>query len=640
MLKKLLYILIFFILSFNTFTLAQETYNVTSVNFDTSNSLIFLTSPDTMTTSNMSNIKLVKLENPKRAYFDIDSAVLTCPSQNWFFNKGEVKRVTVAQFSTKPNIVRVVLYLADNFNASNISFYRVSNNLVIKYKNNPICSEEYFQTVYKDDKVSSSSYYENLSISNDELSNINSAAQSLSKEDMLKQIQNSFGQVDANSQNASIIKNLKLKTKYYVNSITPKENGFLLSGFGTMTVERPMILASPSRIVYDIPNAIVNPAISNKKFTSKSDVIQVAQYNQNKSRVVITTEEPSKYLPIFSSDTQSIFFSKESSVDLASLFNKTNDILSYHMQKNGNNNHNLILAFNSPVVFSVKRSATAMTVYLYNTLRYNEKTLLETVKTSAFEGMKIDLLPKVGVKLTIPIDRTYISYCALGADGRALKLTLKGNISTTSNTPSTTVTTKQHSTGNTKTVVLPLSNIPKCKGKKNVVLDAGHGGTDYGAMRAGINEKDINLDVVLKTQAILKSKGVNVYLSRSTDVFVPLSQRTAYTESVSPQLFVSVHVNACSKPEIYGIETHYYHDNSLELANVLHSKLVNNVDSKDRGIFKSKFYVINHTTVPAVLLEIGFISNDNERNELVSEKRKQQTAKAIAEGIIKYLNEN
>ena len=76
------------------------------------------------------------------------------------------------------------------------------------------------------------------------------------------------------------------------------------------------------------------------------------------------------------------------------------------------------------------------------------------------------------------------------------------------------------------------------------------------------------------------------------------------------------------------------------MANTLHLKLINNIATKDRGVFRSKFYVINHTTVPAVLLEIGFISNYEERTALLSDERKQKTAKAIAEGIIKYLNEN
>ena len=65
--------------------------------------------------------------------------------------------------------------------------------------------------------------------------------------------------------------------------------------------------------------------------------------------------------------------------------------------------------------------------------------------------------------------------------------------------------------------------------------------------------------------------------------------------------------------------------------------MIKDIDTKDRGLLKSKFYVINHTTVPAILVETGFISNEEERNELVTEARKQKTAKAIAEGIIEYI---
>jgi N-acetylmuramoyl-L-alanine amidase len=68
----------------------------------------------------------------------------------------------------------------------------------------------------------------------------------------------------------------------------------------------------------------------------------------------------------------------------------------------------------------------------------------------------------------------------------------------------------------------------------------------------------------------------------------------------------------------------------------MHAAMLNNINSKDRGLFKSKFYVINHTSAPAVLLEIGFISNPQERSQLVTESRKNSTAKAIAEGIDAY----
>ena len=102
---------------------------------------------------------------------------------------------------------------------------------------------------------------------------------------------------------------------------------------------------------------------------------------------------------------------------------------------------------------------------------------------------------------------------------------------------------------------------------------------------------------------------------------------------------MSIHINASVKSEINGIETHYYTDNGYNVAKVIHKELMNNVEAMDRGLFKSKFYVINHTEAPAVLLELGFISNEQERSSLNSDKRQMDSAQAIADGIVNYLVE-
>ena len=160
---------------------------------------------------------------------------------------------------------------------------------------------------------------------------------------------------------------------------------------------------------------------------------------------------------------------------------------------------------------------------------------------------------------------------------------------------------------------------------------------DYGAIREGINEKDITLDVTQRVASILKSKGYKVALTRVDDKYVSLQERVEFSENEAPEIFVSIHVNSAVAVEPKGIETHYYHDYSKELAKTVHAHLIKGIDTKDRGLFKSKFYVINHTTVPAILVEMGFISNDEERAALVTDSRKQKTAKAIAEGIIEYI---
>ena len=129
-------------------------------------------------------------------------------------------------------------------------------------------------------------------------------------------------------------------------------------------------------------------------------------------------------------------------------------------------------------------------------------------------------------------------------------------------------------------------------------------------------------------------------MTRESDDTVSLQQRCVITNNEKPEAFVSIHVNACESPNASGLETHWYTDQSLELANTIHSSLVKNINSPNRGIIKSRFYVIHHTEVPAILVEIGFISNDAERYQLLTEERKEATAKAISSGILKFLSSN
>ena len=136
----------------------------------------------------------------------------------------------------------------------------------------------------------------------------------------------------------------------------------------------------------------------------------------------------------------------------------------------------------------------------------------------------------------------------------------------------------------------------------------------------------------------LRSKGYKVVLTRTDDTFVSLEDRVSISENEKPEVFVSIHVNSATSNDPEGYETHWYHDNGKHLAEKIQRNFAKELpNANDRGLFKSKFYVINHTTAPAVLCEIGFISNDNERNELITNSRKQKTAKAISEGIIEFL---
>ena len=617
--KKFLVILLFsaiYLFTFINRTVAEELYKFTSANFDTSNSMIVLSAQDTKDNNIVQNIKLIKMSNPTRAYFDIDSSIISFPKQDWVFNSGPIKEVKINQFSINPCKVRVVLYYDDNFNPDKIKFVKIKNNIIIKLKENKFCDDDYFQNTYRDEHSSSSDFYEYLTISTPVSSNDN----------IVGQIQDAF-----NTQTEQIFakKELKLNTKYYLNNVNIKQNGILLNGFGSVTVERPMILQNPSRIVYDLPNTLVDTKLRNKEFKiNENESVKIGQFSVNKARIVILTDAVSDYIPIYSSDNQSFIIADYKKTNNTTLYSSSSNINGYNKAKIDKLTEDLILKFEAPVVHGLDRYNDKLILYLYNVAKYNETIFKETFKNTFFEDAQIDLMPKIGLKLTIPLEQDSLVSTYLGADARSLKVRIKQS-ATAKQTPQQTImlnpTTTQTTTSN---------------GKRKIVIDAGHGGADAGAVGGNIKEKDITLDISKRVEALLKQKGYEVKMTRVDDTFVSLEDRVNISEAYSPDIFVSIHVNSSVKPEITGVETHYYHQESMSLAQTVHSSMASAIQSPNRGLFKSKFYVINHTTAPAILVEIGFISNSAEREQLVGEKRKQATAKSIADGIQNYFKQN
>ena len=571
----------------------------------------------------MPNIKLVEMENPKRVYFDINSAILTMPKQDWTFNSQGIKQIKISQFDTNPNIVRVVMYLDDDYSASNIKFLRIKNNIVLHFKNSICQNNNYFQNTYRDEHSSSSDFYEYLTVTTPAIQ------QPAPQNDIAGQIQQAFNStMEQASQmlNTREKKELRLNTKYYIDKITPKHNAVLFNGFGSVTLEKPMILTNPSRIVFDMPNTLAAMDIRNKEYKiNDTDSVKVGQFVVNKARVVIQTNNVDQYIPIYSSDNQSLLIANKDRIEKSSLYTNTGDMIAYSHKKTDDKTSEMTLSFSHPVVHGLDRTNDKLILYLYNISKYNDYTFKNTFANTVFSDASVTLLPNIGMKLTVPLEVNTLVSTYLGADGKTIKVVTKA--------PKTTTPKAAATKG---AVTVPVIIPP---GKRRVVIDAGHGGTDHGAIRDDTSEKDITLDVSKKVEDMLKKQGYAVLMTRPVDSFVSLADRVAMAEKFNPDIFVSIHVNSSVRPEITGIETHYYHQESLNLAQTVHSSLASAIDSKNRGLFKSKFYVINHTTSPAILVEIGFISNDNERAQLVSEKRKQATAKAIVEGVNNYFKQ-
>lgn len=624
---------------FQTLVATAEPSKVMSLNYDDTSSLVFINIMQSDEVPS-SELKFSKLENPNRIYFDIDNSILIGGKQQLVFEKSTIKEIRLSQFTTNPNVVRTVITFEEGFDTSKIKLMNIDGNIIVKCSN-LMFKNDYFNAIY-DEKAPNLAYSSIIANSqviqkvaipqNSETSANNSVVADIQKAFENSTLNNSNGKTYDSVVSIDLSSNLKLRTKYYINGYNIKNGGLLISGLGQITASRIFTLDSPKRIVVDLPNTFVDKKIRNKDLKicpdgSCKDSAKIGQFEYNKTRVVVTTENPEKYIPIFSGDAQSLLVINADKLKHTDLVNTVSNLGKAYVKKIDNKTNELILSFTQPVVHSIIRDKDSLTLYLFNVKSYNEQDLIKTLNNTYYKPFTLSLLPQIGVKTDMKINKDDIVKIEQGIDGKALKIT----IATSSNN---SVVKDNKITKSTPIITAP----PKKEVIKNkVVLDAGHGGSDYGAIREGINEKDITLDITQRVASILKSKGYKVALTRADDTYVSLQDRVEFSEKETPEIFVSIHVNSAVAVEPKGIETHYYHDYSKELARVVQNHLIKDINTKDRGLLKSKFYVINHTTVPAILIETGFISNEEERNELVTDSRKQKTAKAIAEGIIEYI---
>lgn len=176
------------------------------------------------------------------------------------------------------------------------------------------------------------------------------------------------------------------------------------------------------------------------------------------------------------------------------------------------------------------------------------------------------------------------------------------------------------------------------KGQYTVVLDAGHGGSDPGAQSLnGKWEKEFNLSVVLKVQKILANDSrINLVLTRSGDTYPTLEDRSSLANSLNADLFLSVHANSYT-PATNGTETYYTRAESLAFANAMHAAVAPATGLKDGGVRSKNLHVTRETKMPAVLLEIGYLSNKTDNAALWNDDFQNRVAQAIANGLKQYL---
>jgi len=217
---------------------------------------------------------------------------------------------------------------------------------------------------------------------------------------------------------------------------------------------------------------------------------------------------------------------------------------------------------------------------------------------------------------------------------------------------------------------------------KKVVIDAGHGGTDPGATgRTGTKEKYITLDLAKRLSSMLAADGIEIVMTRSSDKFIPLEQRAEIANDSGAELFISIHANANRVKSMNGFEVYYIipdaddskrasysathasldldkgcfasdsltlktilwdmiytnsRAESIRLASFIDRTIARNLNIKILGVKGANFHVLRGTRMPAILIEVGFLSNYDEERRLKNSYYRQQIANAIAEGIEGY----
>ena len=211
--------------------------------------------------------------------------------------------------------------------------------------------------------------------------------------------------------------------------------------------------------------------------------------------------------------------------------------------------------------------------------------------------------------------------------------------------PPITPTVPRPTTTRRPIMTIPRTNQPPIgrsrvpNSRVSVIIDPGHGGKDPGAIGiGGLQEKDVILPISIRVAQILQQNGVQAVLTRNKDYFVSLKGRVDMAERGNADLFVSIHANSVglSRPDVSGLEVYYY-SSGYNLAQSVRKAILNTVNVRDRRVRKARFYVLRKTSMPAILVETGYVTGREDAAKLSNPQYREQMAQGIADGILSYI---
>ncbi|MGD1860649.1 MAG: N-acetylmuramoyl-L-alanine amidase [Leptolyngbyaceae cyanobacterium] len=177
-------------------------------------------------------------------------------------------------------------------------------------------------------------------------------------------------------------------------------------------------------------------------------------------------------------------------------------------------------------------------------------------------------------------------------------------------------------------------------GRAIIAIDPGHGGRDPGAVGiGGLQEKNVVFPVSLRVAELLRAAGVEVVMTRTSDLTLDLEPRVNIANRANATIFLSIHANAISlsRPDVNGVETYYASAAGRQLATIIHANVLPASGLGDRGVKEARFYVLRNTAMPAALLELGFVTGAQDVVKLRDPAWQERMAQAITRGLLQYL---
>ena len=635
-----------------------ENYKIKDLFIDNSDRIIFLQTQGNFKNNQTQNfvpvsesgnsVKLINsiatmaLNNPSRYVIDIPNATLIGASRDYKFENSKIiQNIKLSQFSTSPSIVRMTITVNNNSDLSKFKIYTYGGNIVIKYNNQIIDNSiQYkFYTLSGDMDKSATNQNTGAIVKNN----------ATGEETQLKPV---------------------FQTKYHLSRIDQNSDGLILRGLGEISLQKTTYSPDNTKAVITIDNATVSSRLQDKTYYIPSSqkgleaTITISKLNNKKVQLIMQGEGLRDYRVVVSQDAQNMFISHRNYVINTTFSANISQVKSYNTSKTQAGYRLFDFVFDKSVTYDVFELNDNFYLDIDNLSDYNISAFEKTFKNSdvKIQAMKI---ASDKTRFIIPLNALNFSYANIESNAKSIKLCFKEKpqavvviqpeqpIKVVNATPEEV---KKDETENINVTYIPKNEDKKVKKQKKskdemtisamkkVVLDPGHGGTDCGAIALGnkFYEKTINLEVAKLVQEKLMKKDVYVYMTRTKDETLSLEDRVNYSNEINPDIYVSIHANSTVQEISYGLETHYYKDDSIDLANTIHAnfasqKNLKKWDTIDRGVIKSRFYVINHIDAPGVLIEMGFISNAAERDKLNTKERKEQIADSITKGILEYL---